>query len=183
LIEESPTNMTKRQIGPRVSSLVLDDFLNVLKNSKEFGVDTPEGRAKKENVIGMFAASTFNPNENVKFQDGSTISLPSYAERLNIQILKASDLNKKLQENGVDKKITVRMICRIARDEKDVRTLMDGVWKTPEKAQEILSEAEQRNQSIYEFERQLEQESVGDSESETKGNETSNIAADNLSAA
>ena len=151
----------------------LDDFFNVLKNSKEFGVDTPEGRSRKENVIGMFAGSTFDPNEKVKLPDGTELALPSYAERLNIQLHKASDLNQRLQERGVDKRITVQKICKAAKDEKEVRALLSDIWKTPEKAQEILSEATQRNQSIYEFERQLENGKDQSIELESKPDETS----------
>jgi hypothetical protein len=127
---------------------VLDDFFNVLKYSKDFGVDTSEGRAKKENVIGMFARSTFDPNEKVKLPDGIELTLPTYAERLNIELLKASRLNERLRERKVDKKITVQLICKIAKDEKEVRALLDSIWKTPEKAQEILSEATQRNMRV-----------------------------------
>jgi len=39
----------------------VDDFLEVLRWSKEFGVDTPEGRAVKQGVVGVFAASSFKP--------------------------------------------------------------------------------------------------------------------------
>jgi len=155
----------------------LDDFFNVLKYSKDFGVDTSEGRARKENVIGMFAGSTFDPNEKVKLPDGIELTLPSYAERLNIELLKASRLNEKLRERKVDKKITVQMICKAAKNEKEVRALLDDIWKTPEKAQEILSEAGQRNQSIYEFERQLKNGKDQSIELESKPDEISKTVA------
>ena len=54
-------------------------------------------RAIKQGVIGVLTASAFNPKERVRFKDGTEISLPEYAARMNIQILKASDFNKKLR--------------------------------------------------------------------------------------
>jgi hypothetical protein len=41
------------------------DFLEVLRWSSDFGVDTPSGREMKQGVVGVFAASAFNPHENV----------------------------------------------------------------------------------------------------------------------
>jgi len=159
----------------------LDDFFNVLKNSKEFGVDTPEGRARKENVIGMFAGSTFSPDEKVHLPDGTAISLSSYAERLNIQLLKESDLNERLREKGVDKKITVQRICSVSKDEKEGRTVLDEIWKTPEKAQEILNATIQRNLNLYQFERQLKYEEGDDAGSKTTtGEATPNIATNDV---
>jgi len=49
----------------------VDDFLEVLRWSKEFGVDTPDGREIKQGVIGVFAASAFNPKETVQLKDDS----------------------------------------------------------------------------------------------------------------
>jgi len=133
----------------------IDDFLEVLRWSKEFGVDTPEGRAIKQGVVGVFAASAFNPKEKVRFKDGTEISLPEYAARMNIQLLKASDFNKKLRERGC-RKATVQRICRIARNEDEVREILEAIWRNPEKDAEILAETASRNKDLYEFERMLE---------------------------
>jgi len=133
----------------------IDDFLEVLRWSKEFGVDTPEGRAIKQGVVGVFAASAFNPRERVRFKDGTEISLPEYAARMNIQLLKASDFNKKLRERGCTR-ATVQRICRIARDEREVREILEAIWKNPEKELEILKEIERKNKDLYEFEKLLE---------------------------
>jgi hypothetical protein len=38
----------------------VDDFLEVLRWSKDFGVDTPDGREIKQGVVGVFAASSFH---------------------------------------------------------------------------------------------------------------------------
>jgi hypothetical protein len=39
----------------------LDDFFNVLKWSKEFGVDTPDGRQIKQGIVGVLAGSHLTP--------------------------------------------------------------------------------------------------------------------------
>lgn len=76
----------------------VDDFLEILRWSKDFGVNTPEGRQIKQGVIGVFAGSAFNAREKVKLKDGTVVNLPSYVARMNIQLLKASDFNQKLRE-------------------------------------------------------------------------------------
>jgi len=134
----------------------VDDFLDVLRWSKEFGVDTPDGRQVKQGVVAVFAASAFNPHEGVRLKDDTTISLTSYAKRMEMQLLKASDFNEKLREKGCPKKVTVQKVCKIAKDEKEVRELLDALWKEPEKGEEILAEARERNEKIYRFEKMLE---------------------------
>ena len=93
-------------------------------------------RAIKQGV-GVFAASAFNPIERVKFKDDTGICLPEYAFKMNIQLLKASDLNKKLRERGC-MKVTVQRVCLIARGEKEVKTILDEIWKNPNKDEEII---------------------------------------------
>jgi hypothetical protein len=132
------------------------DFFEVLRWSKEFGVDTPDGREVKQGVVGVFASNAFNPRENVRLKDGSTISLASYAARLNTQLLKASDLNQKLREKGGSVKVTVQKIMRIARNESEVREILTEIWTHPENAEEILITAQKNNQEIYDFEKMLE---------------------------
>ena len=133
----------------------IDDFFEVLRWSKEFGVDTPEGRQIRQGVIGVFAGSAFNPRERVRLKDGAEISLPAYAARMNIQLLKASDFNQKLRERGC-LRATVQKICRIARNEDEVREILETIWREPERDAEILAKAASRNRDIYEFERMLE---------------------------
>jgi len=132
----------------------VDDFFDVLRWSKEFGVDTPEGRQVKQGIMGVFAAGAFNPKENVRLKDETTISLASYAARMNIQLLKAADFNEKLHEHGCS--ATVQKICRIAKDESEVREVLDAVWTKPSKGEEILTEVAEKNKELYEFERTLE---------------------------
>jgi hypothetical protein len=137
----------------------VDDFFDVLRWSKEFGVDTPDGRQVRQGVIGVFAASAFNPHENVRLKDESTLNLASYAARMNIQLLKGSDFNQKLCEKGCSKKVTVQKVCKVAKDENEVREILDALWKSPEKSEEILTEALERNKDVYDFEKMLEKAS------------------------
>jgi len=103
-----------------VNKFDLDGFLNVLRWSQEFGVHTMEGRSIKNGIIGIFAARAFNPKETVKLQ-GEIVSLAQYAARMNIQLLKASDLNEMLHDRGVHKNTTVQKVCARARNETEVR--------------------------------------------------------------
>ena len=144
-----------------VSKDDVDNFLEVIKWSLDYGCDTADGgRQMKQNIVGILAASAFNPKETVKMRDGSAISLAQYAARLNIQLLKTSALNQNLQERGIDKYVTVQKIYRAARDEKEVRSLLDEVWAKPESARDILSEAISRNSDVYSREEELEQKEV-----------------------
>ena len=135
----------------------VDDFLEVLKWSKEFGVDTPNGRQVKQGVMGVFAAGAFNHREHVLLKDGNTISLPSYAARMNIQLYKASDFNAKLRERQCPATLSVEKICRTAKDEKEVRQILDLVWKNPASSETLITEANGRNRDLYQFEKTLEE--------------------------
>lgn len=142
-----------------VRKSVVDDFLKVLRWSKDFGVDTPEGRQVKQGVIGVFAGSAFNPKENVRLKDETVISLAKYAARMNIQLLKASDFNEKLRDRGCHKRITVQKICKISRNEKEVREILEKIWESPKKSNEILSKVIAKNADVYDFEKMLEAKS------------------------
>jgi hypothetical protein len=134
----------------------VDDFFEVLRWSKEFGVDTPKGRQVKQGVIGVFAGSSFDTRENVTLEDGSSVSLPSYAQRMNVQLLKAADFNQKLRDRGVPKSVTVQKICRISKDESEVREIIEAAWNSSETADSTLSKAIERNKEVYDFEQMLE---------------------------
>ena len=135
----------------------VDDFLEVLRWSKEFGVDTLNGREIKQGVVGVFAGGSFNPKEHVHLKNDCPISLASYAARMNIQLLKAADFNAKLRQRGCPMMVNVQKICRVAKDEKQVREILENVWKDPGKSEKILDTFAQRNKSVYEFEKMLEQ--------------------------
>ena len=135
----------------------IDDFLEVIKWSTDFGVSTPEGRSIKQGVVGVFAGSAFNPKENVKLKDETVISLATYAARINIQLLKGADFNQKMQEKGISKNITIQGICRVAKNEKEVREILTKIWENPGKSPEILSNVAGKNKEVYEFEKILEE--------------------------
>ena len=137
-----------------VKKKYVDDFFEVLKWSKEFGVDTPDGRQVRQGVLGVFAASSFDPKETVIINDES-ISLPAYAARMNIQLLKAVDFNEKLRERGVDERVTTQSICKVSADEKQVRDTLEVIWKESDKAKERLDALSAGNAKLFEFERML----------------------------
>ena len=46
-------------------------------------------------------------------------------------------------------------ICRVCKDKRDVRAVLDKIWNEPWKAQETIVEALGRNSSVFEFEKVL----------------------------
>lgn len=135
----------------------IDDFLEVLKWSKEFGTDASGERRVKQGVMGVFAASSFNPKETVRLKDGEELGLPAYVGRMNIELLKAADLNQRLRKRGCPETVTVQKICKVASGEGEVRGMLDSIWEEPKKGEEILSKAMEKNGEIYKFERMLEE--------------------------
>jgi len=139
-----------------VTKAHVDDFLEVLRWSKGFGVSTPDGREIKQGVVGVFAAGAFKPNENVQLKDGSTISLAQYAARRNLQLITAADFNKMLRGQGCPREATVQKICRATRDEAQVRETLDKFWEKPGEATASLGTLRRDNQDLYRFEEKLE---------------------------
>jgi len=133
----------------------LNDFFEILRWSKEFGADTLEGRGIRQGVVGIFAGKTFDSREKVYVEDRE-VSLASYAGRLNIQLLRTADFNSKLRERGCVKKVTVQKICKVCRDEDEIRKVLDMIWQNPRKSEEVLVNAVKKNEEIYNFERILE---------------------------
>jgi hypothetical protein len=74
---------------------------------------------------------------------------------MNIRLLRPADFNSKLRERGVDQKVTVQKVCRVCENEKDVRFVLGEIWQNASKAQEILDEALNINQQVFEFEKIL----------------------------
>jgi len=66
-----------------------------------------------------------------------------------------ADFNSKLREHGIDRKVTVQRICRVCKDEKEIRTFLDEIWNQPSKAKQILTETSAGNQRVFEFENNL----------------------------
>jgi hypothetical protein len=141
-----------------VKKNVIDDFLEVLRWSTEFGVDTTDGRQIKQGIVGVFAASAFDPRENVKLNgQAQRISLAGYAARIKLELVSAADLNEKLRGQGVQKEITVQEICKIARDEKEVRDTLSLIWESPKTAKDITTKVITKNREVYAFEKSLEE--------------------------
>jgi len=74
---------------------------------------------------------------------------------MNIKLLRPSDFNGKLRDHEVGKKITVQKICRVCKDESDVRVVLDEIWQNPLTVQEVLAETQNENQNVFEFEKSL----------------------------
>jgi len=58
--------------------------------------------------LSVHPSAAFNPKENVRLKDETTISLASYAARMEIQLLKASDFNEKFESGAVQKESRFR---------------------------------------------------------------------------
>ena len=98
-----------------VMKKTLDDFIDVLRWSTDFGADTENGRDVKKGVIPVFGAGAFNPKGRVMINERE-YTLAQYAKILNIKLLRPSDFNKQLRERGVEKKVTVQIISKACRD-------------------------------------------------------------------
>ena len=104
----------------------------------------------------MFAASAFNPRENVQLKDDSKITLAQYAARRQLQLITAADFNEKLRDRGIEKYVTVQKICKASKDESDVREILDALWDKPKSARGELQRTTNKNQDLYRFEERLE---------------------------
>ena len=113
-------------------------------------------RHQETTLIGGEAASSFNSREYVRLKDESTISLAQYAARRNLQLVTAADFNVKLRERGCLKVVTVQKVCRLAREEEEVRRTLDHIWSDSANASNILKKLMEKNQDIYKFEKMLE---------------------------
>jgi len=135
----------------------VDDFLEVLRWSKEFGVDTPDGRELKQGVVGVFAASSFKRDDTVRLKDETVITLAQYASRRNLQIITGADFNGRLRERGCQKEVTVQRVCRYACDEDEVRESLSKIWANPDEARNVLTSLRRANRELFEFEKQLQE--------------------------
>ena len=135
----------------------IDDFFEVLRWSQDYGADASQGRRLKQGVTGLFAGSAFNPQEKVSVR-GETMSLATYANRLNIRLLKTADFNEQLRKRGCKRNITTQSICKAAKDEKEVREILEAIWRKPVDAEGILKRILHKNEETYRFERMLNEE-------------------------
>jgi hypothetical protein len=54
------------------------------------------------------------------------------------------------------KALLSRGVCRYSRYEKEVREILEAVWKNPEQSRELSSKATEKNREVYELEKMLE---------------------------
>jgi hypothetical protein len=139
-----------------VSKRDVDDFFDVLRWSKEFGASTSNNREIKQGTVGVFAGSAFNPNEKIRLKDDFIMNLASYVAQMNIQLLKAADFNNKLHQKGCPTTLSVQKVCKIAKDEQQVREILDKLWKEPKNGEQVLETLVGKNKEVYEFEKLLE---------------------------
>jgi len=151
-----------------VTRKTLAAFIEVLKWSTDFGVDTENGRELKKGVVPVFAAGTYNPKETVVV-NGEKITLAQYASRINIRLLRPTDFNEKLREMGIDKNSTVQKICRACSNEKQVRELLDEIRANPDRTDERVSDILLSNQGIFVFEKELAEEDCWQKKEMTEG--------------
>jgi len=137
-----------------VNKKALDEFLEVLKWSTDFGVDNENGRELKKGVVPVFAGGIYKAKEMVVV-NAERILLSQYASRMNIKLLRPADFNEKLREHSVDKRVTVQKVCRICKDEKQVREVLDQLWNQSMKAEEVLVETLNQNNNVFEFEKTI----------------------------
>jgi hypothetical protein len=133
----------------------LDEFQNVLRFSVDFGVDTPEGRAILNGIVGVFAGGTFDPNEGIRFRSGEALSLSQYAARCNIQLIRTADLNEKLRQRGCEASVTVQRICRVCQDEEEVSDVLNRIWESSHDAMALVNKVALRNRTLFDLEQKL----------------------------
>ena len=54
----------------------------------------------------------------------------------------------------------MQKVCRGCKQEKNIRSVLDEMWQNPSNAQEIMAEALDRNQQVFEFEKVLTKSQV-----------------------
>jgi len=53
-------------------------------------------------------------------------------------------------------RLTVQAVCKVARDEGQVRETLDALWRDPERTWEIMRELRAENEDLYRLEELLE---------------------------
>lgn len=49
----------------------------------------------------------------------------------------------------------MQKICRVCKNERDVRVILDEIWQIPSEAEEVVAEVVNKNQDVFEFENAL----------------------------
>jgi len=135
----------------------LEDHLNVLRWSQEYGTQSTSGQVIRQNVVPVYAGGAFDPRGQVRLGN-ETISLATYAERMNLQLIKSADINEYLHKHGVNTDISLQKICELSTDEKETRSTLVKIWNQQKKAKEFLTQIAEKNKKLYDFEKSLEQQ-------------------------
>jgi hypothetical protein len=132
----------------------LEDFVEVVKWSKEFGADDRHGRVIKNGVVLWVAGAAIDTKATIPVGN-EYLNVAQYAGRLGIKFIPTSEINAQLQRRGWEK-ASVNTICKIAKDANEAMQILDEIWKHPDKAKDILGKYREQNKSILEQEQMLE---------------------------
>jgi hypothetical protein len=132
----------------------VEDFLDIARFSKEFGADDRHGRVIRNGVVLWMAGAAIDNKASI-LVGNDYLTVASFASRLGIKFIPASQINEQLQRRGWEK-ASVKAICRVAKDAHEAMETLDQIWGHPEKAKEILAKYAEQNKSILEQERMLE---------------------------
>lgn len=62
-----------------------------------------------------------------------------------------------MHQRNDPKDVIFQRTCRLARNEKEVRELLEAIWENTAKSEEILNKVAEKNKYVYEFEKVLEE--------------------------
>ena len=132
----------------------LEDFVEVVKWSKEFGADERHGRIIKNGVVLWMSGAAIDKKATIPVGN-DYLTVAQYAARLGIKFIPTGEINAQLQKHGWEKG-SINAICKIAKDANEAMQILDEIWKHPKRASEILAKYTEQNRSILEQERMLE---------------------------
>lgn len=138
-----------------ISPKDLEDFVDVVKYSDEFGVDAKDGRIIQNGVVLWMVGAAIDNKAHIRVGN-EYLTVATYAGRLGIKFIPISQINDQLRKRGWEK-ASVKAICKIAKDANEAMTVLDEVWKHPKNAQKILERYREQNKAILEQERLLEE--------------------------
>lgn len=132
----------------------LEDFVEIVKWSKQFGADERHGRIIRNGIVLWLAGGAIDTKATIPV-GSDCLTVAQYAARLGIKFIPTSEINAQLQKHGWEK-ANVNDICRTAKDANEAMVILDEIWKQPKNAKEILAKYKEQNRSILEQERMLE---------------------------
>jgi hypothetical protein len=132
----------------------LEDFVEKVRWSKEFGANDRHGRVIKNGVVLWVAGAAIDNKATIPVGN-EYLTVAQYAARLAIKFIPTSEINAQLQKRGWEK-ASANAICKVAKDANEAMQILDEIWKHPDRAKDILSKYREQNKSILEQERMLE---------------------------